>query len=319
MPEFQRELTSATGGRFDTAQLILAPALVAACVMVASALGARLAALAALAAVLVSLNQGLRLRNALRAQRSGQRLVDERFFQAQKLAALGELASGIAHEINTPLSIIGQETEWMEHLLADPSLAGSSKTPELRDSLQQINTQVSRSAEITHSILGFASKRAPISQKVDLNKLIDDMVRWIEREARLRNIEIVREYSQALPQIETDPPQLRQVVLNLLNNAYQAVDQRGTITVATRALGDASVAVEVRDTGCGIAPENMDKIFNPFFTTKPPGKGTGLGLSISFAIVNKLGGSLSAVSRPGECTVFTLTLPVKAPTSEERP
>ncbi|MGE4296639.1 MAG: sensor histidine kinase [Desulfovibrionaceae bacterium] len=299
------------------ARLAAGPVAVAACALAAARLAGPPALGAALAAFGVALWQSWRRHTAMRALVANRQQMDEHMFQAQKLAALGELASGIAHEINTPLAIIGQEAEWLEHLLRDEAFAASPKAASLTESLTQIKTQVTRSAEITHGILGFAAKRAPISQRVDLNRLIEDMVRWIEREASYRNISIVRAYQDDLPEVETDPPQLRQVVLNLLNNAYQAVDRDGTITVDTHTGPNGGVAIEVRDTGCGISAENMKKIFNPFFTTKPPGQGTGLGLAISFSIVNKLGGVLSAASAPGQGATFTVTLPVRAQTTGE--
>lgn len=245
--------------------------------------------------------------------------LDEQLIQSQKLAALGELSSGIAHEINTPLAIISQESEWMRHLLkgfAPATNTAPNEDPqqalvEFGDSLDQIITQVNRCREITHGMLNFSRKHVAVEQETDVNRLVDDMANWIEKEAVRHNVVIHRAFDPDLPLIQTDSPLLRQVVLNLLNNAFQAVGQDGEIGVSTRRLDKLNISIEVRDTGCGIPKEHLDKIFNPFFTTKDPGKGTGLGLSISLSIVDKLGGKITATSELGKFTSFIVTLPLK--------
>lgn len=298
------------------------PLLAAVCVLSAGYLGARLAWVPVVAAVIAALAAALsgnRLRRFMRELRRERSSLDEQLFQSQKLAALGEMAAGIAHEINTPLAIIGQEAEWLGHLLQKSDEAGQKLPDDFRESLDQIDQQVQRCAGITHGILGFAAKRKALVQQTDLNKLTDDMVRWIEREAMHRNISIVKRYSADLPPVTTDQPLLRQVLLNLLNNAYQAVDHDGSITIRTFLRGVGTVCIEIQDSGPGISPENLKKIFNPFFTTKSPGKGTGLGLSISLAIITRLGGTLSADSKPGEGAAFTIALPVLGQASEGTP
>ncbi len=241
--------------------------------------------------------------------------LDEQLLQSQKLAALGELSTGLAHEINTPLAIIRQETEWMEHLLGNPPFAGNSGASEFADCLAEVMRQIGRVTEVTHNMLGFARKREPVRQETELNDLVADMLVLVEKEARNRNIAVVRDFEPDLPPLVTDSPLLRQVLLNLLNNALQAVGSDGTITVSTRQEGEACL-LRVADTGPGIAPEHLDKIFNPFFTTKPPGQGTGLGLSISLAIVNRLGGTIGVDSAPGRGAVFTVRLPLAAGPTE---
>jgi two-component system NtrC family sensor kinase len=236
--------------------------------------------------------------------------LDEQLIQSQKLAAIGELSSGIAHEINNPLAIIGQEMEWVQHLMRNNDLKDFQGVDEFQDSLHEIARQVDRCKEITHRLLNFARKMEPLIQRVDMNKLIEDMTRLVEREAVHKNITIVRKYQEDLPLIQSDAPLLRQVILNLLNNAVYAVGQNGTVTLTTRSLADSAVEIAVQDTGCGIARENLDKIFNPFFTTKPPGKGTGLGLSICHGIIDKLGGRITVSSTVGKGTTFTIGLPL---------
>ncbi|EPR41586.1 integral membrane sensor signal transduction histidine kinase [Desulfovibrio sp. X2] len=239
----------------------------------------------------------------------------EQLVQSQKMAALGELAAGIAHEINNPLAIIGQEAE-LVRLAALGGQAESSgqgrpadaAAAEIADSLDQIAVQIERCAAITHKMLDFARARTPVCQPADCNRLVEDMVGLVEREAEKQGTKIVRMYGE-LPRVVTDPPLVRQVVLNLLNNAMQALGGGGAIFVTTRAAAPGRIAVEVRDTGPGIPPQMLDKIFNPFVTTKAPGQGTGLGLAISQRIVTALGGTIAVSSPPGRGAVFVVKLP----------
>lgn len=168
-----------------------------------------------------------------------------------------------------------------------------------------------RYCEITHKLLDFARKKEPLIQGVDANQLIEDMAKLVQREAVNNNISIIRNYAGELPLVRTDAPLLRQVVLNLLNNAAYAVGKDGSITVSTRISGDGHMEVAVSDTGCGISKEHFSKIFDPFFTTKPPGKGTGLGLSICQGIITRLGGAISVETETGKGACFTIHLPLK--------
>jgi two-component system NtrC family sensor kinase len=236
-------------------------------------------------------------------------LLDERLIQSQKLAAIGQLSAGIAHEINNPLAIIRQEAEWMQLLLTKEEIAGPQEREELKGSLRQIVQQVDRCTEIVRNLLDFARKREPVIQAVDVNRTVEDMTMLVEKEARYHNITIVREYDQNLPAIYSDAPQLRQVFLNLLTNAAHAIGQDGTITITTSRQGNGSVHVMIRDTGCGIPPEDLEKIFDPFFTTKAEGKGTGLGLSICHGIIQRLGGEIGVQSTVGRGATFTIVLP----------
>lgn len=239
--------------------------------------------------------------------------LDQQLLQSQKLAAIGELSSGIAHEINNPLAIIGQEAQWMQHLLKNPGGGNCEKSQwqdDLEDSLQEIVRQIDRCKDITHKLLDFARRKEPLMQGADINRLLEDMVRLVEKETVHRNINISRNYAVDLPLIFTDPPLMRQVVLNLLNNAVHAVGRDGHIAVATGMEGNEWAVVEVNDTGCGIPQQDLNKIFDPFFTTKPQGKGTGLGLSICHGIVTRLGGRISVESVPGEGTKFSVHLPL---------
>lgn len=239
-------------------------------------------------------------------------LLDDRILQAQKLAAIGELAAGVAHEINNPLAIIRQEAELMLYILKDWETLTWEEVLSLGDSLRHIILEVDRCTEITRNLLDFARMRDPVIQGLEVNKLIEDMARLVEKEAKLKNITLIRRYNPELPMLFSDGPQLRQVILNLLMNARDAVGQDGAITITTRGEED-GVVIVIEDTGCGIPPGNLAKIFNPFFTTKPPGKGTGLGLSLCHGIIQRLAGNITAASQVGQGSRFTIRLPFHPP------
>jgi two-component system NtrC family sensor kinase len=237
-------------------------------------------------------------------------LLDERLLQTQKLAAMGELAAGVAHEINNPLAIIRQEAEWTGQVLRQAEIPESPQLAEVRDSLREIVQQVDRARDITASLLNLARKREPVIQKVDLNRLVRDMAALVEKEAKSSNIRVIRRLQEGLPLIDSDGPLLRQVILNLLNNARQAVGEDGSITITTRQAEDRRIVITIADTGGGIPAELLNHIFDPFFTTKAPGSGTGLGLAISRGIIHSLGGDITAASRAGEGAEFTIILPL---------
>ena len=234
----------------------------------------------------------------------------KRLLQSQRLAALGELSAGIAHEINNPLAIIRQEAEWMQHLLKKDTL-GANEVEELRGCIHQVVQEVERCTQIIRNVLDFARQREPVVQAVDVNRIVEDMTMLVEKEARNNNITIERRYDPELPLIDSDAPGLRQVVLNILSNAFQAIGKDGTITIITRS-GANDLEIVIQDTGNGIPAENLGKIFVPFFSTKPPGKGTGLGLSISHGLIQQLGGGIRVTSTVGLGTTFIITLPRQA-------
>lgn len=237
-------------------------------------------------------------------------LLTEQYIQSQKMAALGEISSGIAHEINNPLAVIRQETDWVNHLLSRMETESNTNAADLKESIRQIQLHVDRCKEITHKLLDFARKKDPIYQGINVNELAEDMVLLVEKQARILGIEIRRNYSPELPLVVTDPPLLRQVILNLLNNSVQAVDQGGWVQISTLIVDEYAFEIRIEDNGCGIPPENLDRIFNPFFTTKPPGKGTGLGLSLCLSIITRLGGGISVQSPPGKGAKFIVRLPI---------
>jgi two-component system NtrC family sensor kinase len=230
----------------------------------------------------------------------------EQLLQSQKLASIGELSAGIAHEINNPLAIIRQEAEWLLHLFKKESPPDAA---EIKNCLTEVVHQVDRAREITHNLLNFARRQQPVVQAVDLNRLVEDMTLLVAKEAQHHQIAVVKQLQPDLPSINSDAPLLRQVILNLLNNAIQATGPDGTVTVTTRVVEPNQVMVQIDDTGHGIPKENLAQIFDPFFTTKPQGKGTGLGLSICHGIIERLGGKISAASEVGKGSSFTVKLP----------
>jgi len=230
---------------------------------------------------------------------------------AAKLASVGELAAGIAHEINNPLAVINEEAGLMKDLM-DPEFGTPTPPEELATHLDTIQAAVFRCRDITRKLLGFVRKSDMDLKPYDVHQLIDEVViGLLGPEMAVANVEVIRDYAGSLPPVLTDGNQLQQVLLNLINNGVDALEGRaGKIIVAT--WREASwVKVAIRDTGKGMTPDQLDKIFMPFYTTKEVGKGTGLGLSVSYGIMKSLGGRLDVESVPGEGSTFTMTLPFR--------
>ncbi len=317
LPQSARLLfATATGARLGGERTLvlwlhfLLPPALAGLVVAATFASLPLAALLAMAALIMAACSARALIRRLSETEDARSSLNAQLIQSQKLAAIGELSAGIAHEINNPLAIIAQETEWASHLLSEAEKSNEADFAEVRDSLREIRSQVDRCKNITHKLLDFARKREPVLQDVDVARLVDDMARLVDKEASYKNVSLTRKLPEDLPTLRTDAPLLRQVVLNLMTNALQAVDRGGAITVTAEA-DDDSLTIHVADNGPGIAPENMDKIFNPFFTTKPPGQGTGLGLSLCHNLVSGMHGQISVASQPGQGATFTVRLPRK--------
>jgi len=229
---------------------------------------------------------------------------------AAKLASVGELAAGIAHEINNPLAVINEEAGLVKDLM-NPELGPPASTEELVSHLDTISRSVFRCRDITHKLLGFVRKDEVELRSYDLGKVIDGVVDGLlGKRPAVSNIEIVRDYGGRISEIETDANQLQQVLLNIINNAIDALEGKpGRIVIRTFARAK-KVCIAISDSGMGIAAEQMSNIFMPFFTTKEVGKGTGLGLSVSYGIVKNLGGDIEVESSVGEGSTFTIVLPM---------
>lgn len=266
--------------------------------------------------------------------------MEQQMIVTERLASLGTLATGVAHEINNPLAIIKEATGWMELLLKKEELAEMPRKADFEKGLGKIEKSVERARRITHQLLDFVQKHDSALSEINLEELVEESVRLINREVVNKDIEIVRKTKPSAGNIWTDPYRLRQVLINLLNNAIHATSPGGKITISSSVLShfqapaclrsqaspareqrknNSTEAVELRveDTGQGIPKENLKKIFEPFFSTKSPGKGTGLGLFVSQGIINKLGGNIEVESEVGKGTVFCITLPRYHKTEEE--
>jgi signal transduction histidine kinase len=221
--------------------------------------------------------------------------------QTEKLSALGRMAAGIAHEINNPLAGI---------LLFSSNLL--KKAPEegpFREGLEIIVQETLRCKAIIQELLEFSRSSVPKTALVDVNNVIMRAIHLLENEFRLRHIRVDVDLSKQLPKILIDENQIEQILVNLLLNAIQAIEEQGTVTILSNVTSDRrNVAIEVSDTGCGISPENMSKIFEPFFSTKV--KGTGLGLALTYGIVQKHGGHVYAFSQPNQGSRFIVELPI---------
>ena len=235
-------------------------------------------------------------------------IADAQLEQAAKLASIGELSSGIAHEINNPLAIIASETGLMKDLM-DPEFATNTTFNDLDPHIQNIREATFRCRDITGKLLSFVRKGDVELKRHNIHNLINEIVDdLIGHEMFVSNIEIIKKYCNDMPEILTDGNQLKQVFLNIINNAADAITPPGRIIIST-SITQKCINVEISDTGKGISPENMDKILLPFFTTKEVGKGTGLGLSVSYGIIKNFGGKIDVKSILGIGSTFTISLP----------
>ena len=236
-------------------------------------------------------------------------MMNEQVIEAGKLASVGELAAGIAHEINNPMAIMVEEAGWIEDLLQEEEFQEGANLDEFKRAVKQIKIQGKRCKEITHKLLSFARKTDPAIKVVQLNDLVEEIVALCEQRAKYSSIHINMNLMSPLPTIHASPSEMQQVLLNLINNAVDAMEKSGgSIDITTR-LDGAYVVLDVADTGPGIPQANLARIFDPFFTTKAVGKGTGLGLSICYGIIHKMGGEISVNSAVGIGAVFHIRIP----------
>jgi signal transduction histidine kinase len=196
----------------------------------------------------------------------------------------------------------------MRQLFAKDELKDMLRHEDFVKALDKVEKSVERASRITHQLLGFIGKSESTISEVNLTELVEEAIQLITHETQNRDIKIIRQMGPSLDPIWSDSYQIRQVLLNLLTNAIHAVNFEGTITIAAENVGDSQV-ITVSNTGQGIARENLDKIFEPFFSTKSPGQGTGLGLFVSRGIVEKLGGTIEVASKIGQGASFSIRLP----------
>jgi len=244
-----------------------------------------------------------------RADREKQ-MMNEQVVETGKLASVGELAAGIAHEINNPVAIMVEEAGWIEDILEDEEFQESENLDEFIRALEQIRTQGRRCKEITHKLLHFARKTDSRVQEVQINDLIEELVALSAQKAKYSNVTINTVLQKDLPPLQVSETEVQQVFLNLINNALDAMDKKGGVIDVTTLMEGDHIAVQVADNGPGIPEANLARIFDPFFTTKPVGKGTGLGLSICYGIIKKMGGEIDVHSVMGVGTTFRVLIPL---------
>jgi len=239
--------------------------------------------------------------------------LQEDLVQIDRLAEMGRIASGVAHEINNPLAIISEASGWAEEVINDAKGLNPDDREELKETVKKINLQTRRCRNITHKLLDFVRNSAPKRAEFDINSLLENAVDLLRPELKHTTIEVEFAFSQQSLSITSDPRLLEQVFVNLITNAIHAVLEKGGnghIKIQT-ARTDSGIDVNIEDNGGGIPEEAQAKIFTLFYTTKPPGKGTGLGLSICRNIVKNLGGELSFQSKVGAGTIFTVSIPTQ--------
>ncbi|MBI4797648.1 MAG: ATP-binding protein [Desulfarculus sp.] len=237
-----------------------------------------------------------------------------------KLASIGRLAAGVAHEINNPLAIINEKAGLLKDLIT--SRDDSPYKERFLASVGSIQNSVKRVSAITHRLLGFARHFSVKIEIIDLELLIEEVLGFLGKEAEYRNVTISTQAQPGMPTIESDRGQLQQVFLNILNNALNAVaqgpNQPGRIDISIHTQADGQAVVAIADNGQGIAPENLERVFEPFFTTKGE-QGTGLGLSITYGIVRKLGGQVMVESQLGRGTTFRVVMPLRKTPASANP
>ncbi len=236
----------------------------------------------------------------------------EQLSHSEKMAAIGQMAAGIAHELNTPLGIILGYTQLLEE-----DLEGQG---EIYEMLKKIESQAKLCKRIVKGLLKFAREEKKYLTEVNINELIEEVLSLVEHTLAMDFIEVVRRFDENLPPLKGDPEKLKQVFMNLITNAQHAIGEKGKIYITTRYIPDQEeILVAIADTGCGIPKEIQDRIFEPFFTTKGEGKGTGLGLAVVKAILEEHGASIEFQSpvqddelgEKGKGTVFIIHFPIK--------
>jgi len=239
------------------------------------------------------------------------RATEQQLIQSEKLASVGQLAAGVAHEINNPLGTI--------LLFADIMRKELPPEDPRRDDAKMIMEEATRCKTIVSDLLNFARQNEVLAQTTDVNALLTDTIKEITVQPVFEQVQVITELEPELPSIQADPAQLREVFVNLMTNAAEAMEGGGTLIIRTKEAEDDMISTSFEDTGCGIPEANLSKIFTPFFSTKPIGKGTGLGLAIVYGIVKMHRGQIYVESEEGVGSTFTITLPRRLPASTPLP
>lgn len=238
--------------------------------------------------------------------------LDAQLIISDRLAALGKMAGGIGHEINNPLAVIFQITGWMKDLLSDEDPGKCKHYDEYGPALDKIDAQIRRVRTVVHNMLSYTGKLGVPADATDINEILDRSMGLLAHYARIRNIDIIREFSPDLPPVSLNSEQLEQVFFNFISNAIDAIQSEGAIRIGTR-VRQSQIIVSISDDGPGIDKDHQKKIFDPFFTTKVTGKGAGLGLWVNYSIIRKMGGTIELKSEPGKGATFTVALPISCP------
>jgi two-component system NtrC family sensor kinase len=236
---------------------------------------------------------------------SGENPFDDEFLARlawnEKMAELGQLAVGMVHELNTPLSVI---VSAIQLLLREEEL-----TPSVKDMVERIETEAQRLSLFTRGLLSFARKEDETSGETDVNQLLREVVCFLKYEIQKRSIAVVEDLDFRLPPVIAEGNRMKQIFINLIMNAIQAMDGGGSLLLRSSLFNDRLISLQIADTGTGIARHALSHIFDPFYTTKENGSGTGLGLFITKKLVESFSGTISVESSEGEGTCFTLTFP----------
>lgn len=238
-----------------------------------------------------------------------------RMEHTNRMASIGRLAAGVAHEINNPLAIINEKAGLINDLFVYKEEYAHDER--LLSNIKSILESVSRCGKITKRLLSFARHIDVEKDSIRFKNLVDEVIDFLRKEAEYRSINIVMDIPANLPDFVSDRGKLQQIFLNLVNNAFQAMNDGGTLNITATRGSDESLVFTVGDDGCGIPEVDKKRIFDPFFSTKKKAGGTGLGLSITYGLVQELGGTMSVESEVGKGTEFTITMPLNGPDKAE--
>ncbi|MCK5835777.1 MAG: response regulator [Desulfobacula sp.] len=234
--------------------------------------------------------------------------LEKKMIDTERLVSLGTMSTGIAHEINNPLAIINESVGFMKYILNTPEMLKTQKIDSLMMGIEKIEKSIKRARKITHQLLGHVKKQGSHFSQVNVKELLEETLGLLKKELEYKQIKIYWEIDEKKNLIWSDPYQVRQILVNLLNNGIHAIKENGSITLSTYGIGD-DIVLTITDTGVGIPRENLGKIFDPFFTTKSFDEGTGLGLFVVHKIISGLAGTIDVTSTVGKGTCFQVRLP----------